>query len=45
MKLIKDGIAKTIPAERVPEYLAAGWVSVEPEKQEKPKTNRSKKGA
>lgn len=25
MKLFKEGIAKHIPAERVPEYLAAGW--------------------
>lgn len=52
MKLIKEGIAKDIPAHLVAEYKAKGWreivqpaKEVEPEqKQEKPKS-RSKKEA
>lgn len=37
MLMIKDGIAKSIPADRVAEYKAAGWVEVKQPKKGKEK--------
>lgn len=50
MKLIKEGIAKEIPARLVAEYKAQGWQEIQPAKepeqeQEKPKRGRGKKEA
>ena len=54
MKLFKEGIAKHIPAERVPEYLAAGWCALaeipeqepepEPEVEPEQETEKPKRG-
>ena len=35
MKMIKDGIAKTIPADRVEDYKAKGWAELMPAQAEK----------
>lgn len=45
MKMLKAGIAKSVPAAKVDEYKAAGWVELKPEsvpKAEKPKAGAKK---
>ena len=43
VKLLKNGIAKNFPADKIAEYKAAGWVEIKPKKEKaKPEKEKAK---